>query len=80
MSKKKSEVINQERIFASLLKAGQKIMCDDGTFRTVVKVDPVLDPNSPTLTINEIIAYVDYSPQGKITPELKKDSIVVKIE
>ena len=77
VTKKKTD--NQERIFASQLKEGQEVLCDDCIFRQVTKVDPIIDPSGPLLVTNEVIAYVVYSKGENPRPELKSGSVVVRI-
>jgi hypothetical protein len=74
MAKKETK---NERIFAGCLKPDQKVLCDDGRYRLVVKVDPILDPSKANFNTNEVIAYIDY--EGTIKQEFRTGSVVVKV-
>lgn len=73
MAKKEAK---QTTIFAGQLTAGQQLLCEDGKFRRVTRVDAVVDPSKPNMLANEVIAYVDHG--GEVKPILCTTSAVIK--
>lgn len=67
------------KIFAGQLKVGQDILCEDNIFREIVKIDPVFDPAKPNLNGNEVIVYLNNSPDGTIL-EFKQGGVTVELK
>ena len=82
MPRKKKQRVQEEVTVATdmmhvnFLSPGQFVVANDGEFRRVVRIDPVLDCDSPNLQSNEVVAYLDHD--GKSVATYLKGEVRVK--
>lgn len=82
MPRKKKQRVQEEVIVSTdvvqvnFLSPGQFVVANDGEFRQVMRIDPVLDCRHPKLQSNEVVAYLDHG--GKTIPTYLKGEVRVK--
>lgn len=60
----------------NFLSPGQFVSANDGEFRRIMRIDPVLDCRHPKLQSNEVVAYLDHD--GKSVPTYLKGEVRIK--